>query len=287
MEEIQSDSIKPAATMVMTVDSDVGPEEFTVIKGSKEATKELIADLLRTSDDCCVSLGALRQRVETQPTKRPIQRPPQRDLKEIETELNDWQTKISSLFFLRDRLSAPINKIAAEKIAEIERWRDEQLAKVTGLFESEIIKGSQTVQNLKRDQFLLVTEILAEPEKLALDGCEKITTRELNRMNVEQIEALVWKRSGKKELFRYYKTPTGVKPKQRSLQERRKAGIQYLKYNSCRFCHDISHQLAECPTLKAIQCATCGQHGHTTKRCQEGSEKDLTTRPNRRKQSAK
>lgn len=273
--------------MVTIIDPDIGPEEVIIVKDSKTATEELLADILRVSDDCCVSLGALRKRFEpkAQATKRPAQTPTKRSLEEIEDELKEWQVKTTSLFFLRDRLSDPINKMAAERIAEIEKWRDEQLAAVHSHFEPEITRGSEIVQNLKNEQFKLITETLAEPEKFVLNGCEKVTCQELNEMTLEQIEALVWKRSGKKELFRYYKAPDGVKPKQRSLQERRKAGIQYLKYNSCRFCHDISHGLPECPTLKAIQCGSCGQYGHTTKRCEiinenTSEKKPPTRRPN-------
>ena len=216
-----------------------------------------------SSDIVFVSLGALRQRVEEETQQEKIVN----YLKRIELELKTWQQKMTKLFAERDAKIDPVKRSADVKKKEIEREMNAEITKIHKEFEQDITEGSKNVQRLKKERAAIIMKTLSEPEKLVWEGWEGTMVRNLFSLSTEQIEFLVWKRTGKKDSFCHYQTYGNTEPRQRSLSQRRNAGIQYLKRNSCRFCHNIFHEICECPTLKAIQCENCKKCGHTTKRC--------------------
>lgn len=96
----------------------------------------------------------------------------------------------------------------------------------------------------------LMFPILSCPEKLDFEEYEKIRQGDLPSLTHEQLEFLVWKKTGKKDLTKYWENTIVDEKIERTLEERRLAAVNILYKGACRYCHVVTHSKETCPSLE-------------------------------------
>ena len=109
-----------------------------------------------------------------------------------------------------------------------------------------------------------------ELESNYFPGWRKITTNELNSLTDDQLDFLVYKRSGEYNRINSHYVESVEDEKyiiHKLPKEMRTDYIRYLNTRNCYYCHRVSHSKAECRVLKSTRCQNCKTYGHTTGRC--------------------
>lgn len=113
-------------------------------------------------------------------------------------------------------------------------------------------------------QKMMREEIIKDIELCNFESWEKITVKDVQKMNIgniKELSYLLYRRTNNLDILSNF-----VKYEQDIdfILEKMKTR---LTIDSCYFCFNIFHNRNECPTLKSIKCENCGKHGHTTRKC--------------------
>jgi hypothetical protein len=166
---------------------------------------------------------------------------------------------------IRERLTALEQQKAqlwTEEKKMIDKIREEYSA------QSKTIYDEMAIQRKTLDS--IVTPIISKPEELEFEGWQKITVKQLSGLTHEQLEFLVWKKTGKVDMTKFGTHRTEHRQSyERSLDERKEAAISYLYHDVCSYCHIVTHTKETCSSLLQKTCTACKESGHTIKYCRK------------------
>ena len=153
-------------------------------------------------------------------------------------------------------------------VSNLVKERDADIEKIIGKCDAECDPIYTRIAVAMKKMEDIVVPILSKPETLEFDNWETITEKDLKTLTQNQLEFLVWKRTGRKDSTRYGVFEGGF-IYERTLEERKAAALIYLSNNetNCRYCHSVSHEKEKCPKLANKVCGLCKMQGHTSKRC--------------------
>lgn len=150
---------------------------------------------------------------------------------------------------LNDQRKTDISCISLRELANrihLRKINEQKLKKLEVTLSNVQSNTIMQINELKREYFQIMIKLLENPEYLIWDGWENVHIKRLDKLSLRQLEFLVWKRSGISDMFRWETIDITGEEIQRSLDERHKANLEYLKSNYCNFCNCIFHGEENC-----------------------------------------
>jgi hypothetical protein len=164
---------------------------------------------------------------------------------------------------IKDDADAKINQIKRQHEEKFDALKQHAVAKATAVqqsFAPQFIDVTQQLHETKTKFLQVITRMHAQmharPDLMKFDNWDSVTKYNLDDLTFDQIVRLtVFIPAVFQELY-HPDDPSIVNTHTKDDM------IAVLKNHTCKWCHSVHHDVANCHVLKAKTCKACGEKGH-------------------------